>query len=645
MEKIKRKKLKPKTFDGVKYSSRELAAITISSPIDPLDHVQTIKLQTKDNIEGKIDLTLTPYIKQPISCFSDLRIEMLMCIAPTQSAKTVVAQARVAYAADQDPGPLLYVGPDEETTKKIMEDKIIGMIDQTESLKGRIKKLRDVSKDGIELDSMTIYPAWSNSIASLNSFPKRYVIWDEVRLFKLTIGKESNALKLGEDRMTTYMNMGMAQGLLVSTPSTEGDLLWEKLTMPGVLELWWHVPCLHCGKYQRLDFFTHMKLIDEETRPQCRCKYCMQPFTSQDFKRSWNNLGVYAPDKWEIDDNGKTIEPIPFAKKICFRWDSMVSPFRSFDRIWDEYIETKDKPHDYKNFIQAWCSKFWKEGLTKNSTDSLKIKRADYKIGTVPRGVKVLVAGADTQDDGIYGVVYGFGYSCECWLVDELFIPCDMNTTNAVDLQDSMLVNLVNKLYIGEDGQQWKFVIGAWDSGGHRTKEVYDVTRRVRQLVAIKGRNNQNRSVIFSKQESHYNIRTEEYLNETESVASGEKFHLPSNVSGEFLQQFVNQAKLKDQNAKTGAITWKWLSRGADHLRYASAYAFATLDIPMSGIGSLRARLRDPAFTLNPKRESITRAVMREQEQNPQQASDPFDAHRKASQSRSMANGDWWGNR
>lgn len=638
----KQKHNKEGLFSGVCYSSRELDALSINSPIPPLEFVPRIKLSTRANTESCIDLTLTPYIKKPIEMLADYRVETIVIIAPTQSAKTVVAQVCVAYSIDQDPGPMLYVLPDEDTAKKAIEEKIIGMIDETPCLRGRIKSVRNVSKEGIKLDSMEIKPAWSNSLSSLSAFPKKRVVWDEARLFKLFVGKESNAIKLGEDRMTTYKNLGLGQGLIVSSPSTEGDILHQQTTIPGTIELWWHVPCPSCGRYQILDFFTNMKKESDEHSAICKCSFCDGTFSDRDMKRAWNNKGVYAPKGFDIDENGCTLEPIPEATRYVFRWDSMVSPFRSFSRIWKEYNETKDKPHDYKNFIQCWLSRFWKEGYSKNSPDSIKLRKSPYSIGEVPNGVKVLVGGIDTQDDALYYVIYGFGADNQVWLIDEAELLCDMHTTNSEDLRDLVVTGILNNVYVGkEDNRQWSFVICAWDSGGHRTKEVYDVTRKVRQMIAIKGRNTQNRSVLYSEKETHYNIRTEEYLNETEAIAQTEKFHVPENVSLQFIQQFGAQAKLKEQNAKTGRVTWRWISKGADHLRLASAYAFACLDIPISGLGTLRAKLRDQKFELNPRRSSkpmIRPGIGEQYQQRPQ---DPFEAHERTAKGRSRQ-GDWW---
>lgn len=640
--KMKRNKIYP---SGLQISKKELEALKFRNVIRPEDFVKQIRLPQLSNIEAQIDLSLTPYLRKPISLISDYRVETIIIIAPTQSGKTVVLQVAVAWSIDQDPGPLLYIYPDEETAKKAMEEKIIGMIRETPCLSKRVKGIRKISQEGIRLDSMTIYPGWSNSLASLSAFPKKRVVWDEVRLFKLTVGQESNALKLGNDRMTTYLNLGLGQGIMASSPSTEGDLLHQQLDISGTQIMLWNVPCPVCGRFQILDFFTNIKEPKDGGPIVCRCRFegCGGVFDDRDGKRKWNNKGVYAPKDTPIEKDGSFKGRFKNSKRMIFWYDSMVSPFRSFDRIWTEFIETKDKLHDYRNFVQTWLAQFWKQGFSRSNIESIKLHKIGYKLGQVPAGVKVLVLGIDTQDDALFYTVWGFGFDNECWLVDEGNLQCQISTTNEDDLFALVQGNLVNAIYLGEDDREWKIAIGAWDSGGHRTKEVYSVCRKVRQILPIKGRNNQARRVMFSKADTHYNIRTEEYLDETENVAVTNKFHLPEDVSLEFMAQFVNKAKLKDQNRKTGHVIWRWTTKGADHLRMASAYAFSCLDIPISAIGTIRSSLRKKDFEMNPKRGQARQQEPQEPKEGERQKSenDPFEKHEQMGRGKRKYGG-WW---
>ena len=141
------------------------------------------------------------------------------------------------------------------------------MIQATPDLLKHAKKTRALTLKSVELDNMTIFPSWSGSLATLSSTPAKKVILDEVRLMKLQIGEESNAIKLANDRLTTFRAMGLAQGYMVSTPSVEGDLLHQQLTVPGTKVFRWHHRCGNCGSVELLDFFKNIK-FDPDTKEQ-----------------------------------------------------------------------------------------------------------------------------------------------------------------------------------------------------------------------------------------------------------------------------------------------------------------------------------------------------------------------------------------
>jgi phage terminase large subunit GpA-like protein len=318
-----------------------------------------------------------------------------------------------------------------------------------------------------------------------------------------------------------------------------------------------------------------------------------------DSKRPWNMRGKYAPKDAKISKSGKV--EYEKGRRMVFWWDSLVSPFRKFQRIWDEYKDTKDRPEDYKNFIQCWLAQFWKEGKSKATIDELKLHQRDYyTVGEIPKGVQFLIGGIDTQDDALYIAIFGMGLGMKTWLIDEDRIPCDITTTNEEDLYSIIKSNVIDRKYHDADSNAWQVGLVAWDSGGHRTKEIYSVVKKFPQVIAIKGRNVQMRSISYSKKETHYNIRTIEYLEETEDRAAKDNFNLPENVSLEFMVQFAAKKKLITPNKRTGQPKVEWINRGADHFRMASCYAFSCLDIQIKNIGTLRSRLKDPNFIYNP---------------------------------------------
>lgn len=521
-------------------------------------------------------------------------------IAPTQSGKTVFLQTALADMIDQDPGPALYILPDEKTGKRHFQKKIIDVIKESPDLALHLTQYKkDVSKAGIELDNMTVYLGWAGSLATMSSFAMKRVFLDEVRLMPLTQGAESNAIKLSSDRLTTYMDMGLAQGYMVSSPSVEGDLLHQQLSVPGTTVLYWHVPCPHCGKFQYLKFFTHIKFNDKKEEAFCHCQYCDGIFDDSDKKMSWNGEGVWAPEGAILTESGMLETPFNLTERIFFRYNSLVSPFRSFHQIWREFMQTKDKLHDYKNFWQCWLGEFWIEDVSKTSEFSLRERRLAYTRRVVPSGVKVITAGIDTQDSGFYVCVRGFGERKRTWLIDEFFVRCPIDIADAKDIERCIGEDVLGHVYVDKDGARWMPSMAAIDTGGHRTTTIYAVAAKFPTLLMVKGRNEQDATIKYSKEFNLYLVRTQEYLQETEDRCQEDGWYLPKDVEDDYLKQFCHIRKVLIQNKRTGENKVVWKTIGQCDYRMADVHTFICLDV-QTPTGAVRNYLEKPDYKNNP---------------------------------------------
>jgi len=584
----------------VKISPEELEILYLPKRLSALEVAKKIRLPQKANILNKIDLELTPYLKYPISLIGNTQVQWIFMVAPTQSGKTVFLQVAIADSIDQDPGTLIYVNPDEVLTKKNMQEKVINMILETPDLAKHMKGIKKTSRTGIELDNMTIYPAWAGSLGTLSSVAAKRAVLDELRLMKLMIGDESNALKLIGDRLTTYLHMGLGQGYGVSTPSVEGDLLHQQLTVPGTLVLKWHIKCQNCGKVQVLDFFRNKKITnvvdtDGLTREiyKCVCLGCGYEFDDSDQKRKLNSTGFYAVE-------GGLLElPQKLPKRVLCWFDSMSSPFRSFQAIWEEFKQTKDKLHDYKNFWQCWLAKFWIDDISKTSVEKLEKHKIEDACGVVPEWCKVLTGGIDSQKAGFYVTIRAWGENRITRLVDAYFLECRLPTSHASDVRRVIKRDVTDRIFTTLKGDKWKLGLYAIDTGGNRTKQIYEGTAGLERIIWVKGRDNQNLTISFNKEIGLYLVRTVEYLDETEEKSFSESFELPCNVPKEYLRQWVNLRKTRKVNKSTNEITFIWKHVGQFDYRMADIHSFICLDITTS-VGTFRRELEKSTFFFNP---------------------------------------------
>ena len=589
------------SYKNVKISEEELKILELPKRISGIEVAKKLRFPAKTNFNTKFELSLTPYLELPLSLIGKNSVEWIFIIKPTQSGGTVFLQATVADAIDQDPGSLIYVTPNEILTGKGMK-RIGEIIKGTPDLAKHIINKRSISKVKIDLDNMEIFPAWAGSLGTLSETPAKRVVLDEIRLMPLTMGDESNAIKMAEDRLTTFKKFGLAQGYGVSTPSIEGDLLHQQLTVVNTRVLRWHIRCWNCGKPQILDFWKNIRINKDTKKPECICVACGYKFDDKDNKKFMNKNGFYAPYSLKDSELCDSLEMPELKGRVICWYSSLDSPFRSWSAIYNEYIQTRDKLHDYKNFIQCWLVKFWIDDISKTSVALLK-ERKDKSLdrGIVPSWCKVLLGGIDTQDDGFYVTIRAFGSGKKSHLVDHYFISCKIGEADTPTIYKLIKTNLQDRIFQGHKVTvKWKVALYGWDTGGHRTKHIYAaVAMGLINAVMVKGRDNQDTSIRYNKEIDLYLVRNIEYLEETEKHSMSEDFTLPDDTGLDYLRHFCNIRKKRDENKKTGEKKVIWVRVGKYDYRMADVHAYICLDIPHAD-GTFRNRLNEKGYIFNP---------------------------------------------
>jgi len=586
--------------EELKISNEEIEALLIPERKDITEVSDLIKLPTKSNMYDSIHLELTPYLYEPLSKIDAPEVDWIFVIAPTQSGKTLFLQHVVADTIYQNAGTLIYALPDRVSARKNAQEKIIDVINASPELaKFKTNTKTDVSREKIALQNMTVYVSWAGSLASLSSTSARVVIMDEIRLAPKEIGVESNAIKLLNDRLTVLSGIGDSQGYGVSSPSVKGDLLYRQTQKKESITFWWHVPCLSCGKYQVLHDQDNIKLYDG--KPKCVCKFCKEEFTNDNLKKEWNNKGVYAIKDVEkvYNDGSVELSKKRRGKRIpIYRWNSMVSPFRSFKKIWYEFINTKDDIGDYKNFVQCWRAEFWEERESVLTESKLRKRKTNINQGVVPEGTKLITAGIDTQDDGFYVVVRAWMEKKQTHVISAFKIHSDKDTDTIEEVKEK-LYGLFELVYTTINGKKWKVACVAIDTGGHRTKELYAATEKFENFFWIKGRDNQNAKIKFSKVDSLYLVRTGDYLDETDSKIIKNTSTLYNSIDNDFINQYTNIVKKLKTKKDTNESSVFWVKKGQYDYRMADIHNFICLDIPLDN-KIIRHQIEDPKFEWNP---------------------------------------------
>jgi len=589
-----------------KLSNAELKYFRLPERYPAIDVVNKIKISGTTNVKDHIDLRMTPYHNAPLTLVGRRGVETIGMLGPTQGGKSVFLQSVVADTILQDPGTIIYAFPDEKSSKKAIEDKIIGMVEKTPALYEQVQepKSRNLNVSLMRFKNMIIQPGWGGSLSSLSSTPAKRVIIDELRLFPLTIGEESNAVELLRDRLTTFLEEGSGQMYVASTPSVEGDLLHQQLEKEFTQVFLFYSKCSFCGKYQVLDFFENVKWQDKNANDaKCYCKFCKEhAFPDDNKKMDWNQHGLYAPAGYDGATTLPNWEDLVTTHNY-FWFTSMVSPFRSFTRIARKFLEVKNKFHDMKNFIQCWLARFFRLSQSSVGLEGLKGRIIELPRGVVPEWCQVITAGADTQDNGLFITFRAHGSSRRTHLIDTIFIPAEIESVSIKEFAKKIVDQVEERVFSDEVGNKWTVGRWAFDTGGHRESEMKLVTSYLSKATRIKGRNT-NQAVSIQPSTNIAGLffaKTYEYLDMSENECLKEYWTLFQGVEDDYFTQFLTAKRVTEVNKKTGEKKTVWIKEngGKTDWRMAEIHNFITLDLPF-GSSTLRISLEQEGFKYNP---------------------------------------------
>lgn len=440
---------------------------------------------------GHYRTSRTPYIKEVMDSFTDPRVKNIVFVAASQVGKSVMEMAAIGYIIDQDPGSVLYVHPTVDDAKKFSRLRIAPMIRDTKVLKHKVKEVKQ-GRDNTATVLQKAFPGGmltitgSNSASALASTPARYIIGDERDRWATSAGREGDPWGLAKARQTTFYN---AKAIEVSTPTVKGASNIAESFSKGTQEHWC-TQCPDCGEWSELKFndmkFEPVhKTINKKTVWAVKdgmvywaCPKCGTLHTERETRK--------APQKW-IADN-------PDATKNGTRsfWlNAFVSPWTSWEKIAQRFLESKDNPEQLKVVYNTLFGQLWEERTEFDyDPDDMMSRREDY--GTinrvpvdVPDGVLFLSCGIDTQDNRFEYEVVGYGLYGETWGIQAGIImgrPDEETTWNRID-------ELINHDWMKSDGTTIRISITCIDEGGHFTSSVrqHCKDRQGKRVFPIKG--------------------------------------------------------------------------------------------------------------------------------------------------------------
>lgn len=375
-----------------------------------------------------------PWIIPITAAASDPKYRRITAMMGSQMSKTDGVCLNIAgHRLDDDPVPILYIGPTRSNVDSVIEPRVTQMFKSCSSLLSKLTVGRKAKKLVKKIAGVTFRLAWAGSATELASQPACIVIVDEVDRME-TVGGEGDPVTLAEARMATYPDGTL---VLDSTPTlgsvdTEVDehgIERWKLADPEDIQspIWqywqegtrheWAVPCPQplCGQY----FIPRFKLLwwpENATPAQALrtallvCPHCGEG-ASETSKPWMNERGRFiAPGQRVVDD--EVVGDPPDSDMASFWVSGLMSPWVSFGESASRWLRAVNSGKQDR--IQATLNTRFGE-LYRSKGDApewqaVKGCSGDHQRGTIPDFVQRVYTTVDVQKDRLVWCTRGWGH-------------------------------------------------------------------------------------------------------------------------------------------------------------------------------------------------------------------------------------------
>lgn len=367
-----------------------------------------------------------PFLAEIMDALSDPETVEVGDMGPAQGGKSMVGEAWMGWTIDRSADPFLMVQPDKAAAEAFVKLRINELIRSVPALRNAL--LPDSSADNMHLKlfkGMYVGAAWPVK-SQLRQRPYCNVWADDFDAMPEDIEGEGGLLGLLDGRQTTFE--GRETKLVSSSPASDGGGI-EAFIEAGTDERL-HPRCPSCGERWEIDLRRDLK-FDRGTPDEaadsvhvvCGASGCvLDPSARLHLLRSCADL----PNRGFVAKNTEASKHRRTFRRdglLAFTsWAKLARQWREAEIAW----ETRQDESLLRSFFNVKAGKNYRSQLSGEkpieAKDLKKRRERDWRLGTVPKGPKVLVAQVDVQHDRFEVAVLGFAAGRETWLVDRFAI-------------------------------------------------------------------------------------------------------------------------------------------------------------------------------------------------------------------------------
>lgn len=461
---------------------------------------------------------------------------------------------------------------------------------------------------------------------NMRRITKSLLCGDEVDGWDWELGKEGSPIKLARTRLEGAAFPMERWG---TTPTNAGESHIEVLMAEMDLTFRFYLPCPHCGCEQVLKWGgpdTNYGIKWDNTKStlqgksrtahyQCENENChgkikYSQLASMEKAGRWiAEDGTYTKDGIDFYDSENNLVPTPESVGIHCWAGYSTTLSRGWIGLVEEFLRCGNDPAKLKPFVNLILGELWEgDNSDKQEWETIKSRREVWWQGErtsnpVPNRAQVLTGGIDTQDDRIELSVWAWGEGEECWLIDHIILQGDISNDTMKDAVEKKLSNTYRKA----NGENMDVRLWCWDAMGHKTSDVYEMSRRCGQMwvIPIQGANSYGKPIadMPRKKNKHKvylttlgtdGIKARLYARlphgpNSDGSAKPGCIHFPLDddiCSDEYFKQLCSAAKKLEVN-KNGKRAWRWKKQyhGFDEALDCLNYALAALHILQQRFG------------------------------------------------------------
>ena len=601
---------------------------------------------------GKRNPYLTPYSVPFGRAVARRRYRRCVYVVSAQSGKSETILDIIGQRLDQQPAPILYIGPNKQFITEQWEPRVMALLDEAPTLAAKVARGKRMTKTRKVIAGVPLRLAHAGSSTALKSDPASLALTDEADELMANLKGQGDPVGLIDARGDTHADFVHA---MVSTTSNgpkevevdpvSGLEFWKvqpaddiestiwKFWQSGTRHHWtWRcphceerfVPRLSCLEYEHKgnEAKTTPARARETAHLVCPRNGCI--ITDGD-KKAISLTGQEVAPGQALDNDGNVVGEPPVSDTWSLWVSGLCSPFQSFGDRAARYVEAiqSGDPEKVQTVTNAAFGELWMpSGGDAPEWEDVADRRLPYRFREIPDGVLFLTCGVDVQKDRLVYVVRGWGLRQESWLIEHGEIFGDNHDTRL----DDVWLELAEMIENGLGGMPIRRVFidagfrpGKKDAGDENA--VYEFCRRhARHVWPTKGYD--HRSVPISvnridvtpvggkpsygldlvrldtdvlKSWLHSRIRW--------PLDQPGGWHLPIDATEDYCRQVVSEARMK----KPGG-GWAWIRRSR-HNHYLDAESLAYAAAKMLGLERVQVEGASPTPRLQPTATAAPEAI------------------------------------